>query len=195
MKPCPRPAHTYLLALLCLAALVSRADAASEPHVLFELCVDYHCDVLRPVRLTTREWEEVREMFEPDTSAVAEREQIRQAIALLERLTGRQAGTWRDEPGNSGEGSEIGQLDCIAESKNTTTYLNLLAEDGLLRWHRVFERQRRNPWFFDIHWTAVIEDRSDSRQYAVDSWFYRNGELPVIQRLDAWRAGERFEEE
>lgn len=193
---CPaRPAVMGLLLLPCLVGLILPADAAREPRHAFQLCVDYHCDVLRPVRLSLEEWDEVRALFPPAASAAAERQQIRHAVGLLERLSGRQTGTWRDAPRNSGEGSEVGQLDCIAESMNTTTYLTLMAEDGLLRWHRVIERARRNPWLFDIHWTAVVEDRSDNRLYAVDSWFFGNGEPPVIQSLDAWRAGEPFEEE
>jgi hypothetical protein len=81
---------------------------------------------------------------------------------------------------------EPGQLDCIAESINTMTYLMLLQQDGLLVRHRVLQRRKRNPWFVDVHWTAVIEDTSDQQHYAVDSWILGNGKPPVIQKLEDW---------
>jgi len=48
--------------------------------------------------------------------------------------------------------------------------------------------------FFDVHWTAVIEDASDYQQYVVDSWFFENGKPPVIQTLEDWLDKKRFEQ-
>ena len=159
----------------------------------FQTCLDYHCDRVKFIQLSTAHWAEVRKLFKSNASASTERRQIQQAVALLERLVGRQTGTWRDKPRNDGDSAEPGQLDCIAESINTTTYLNLLAQDGLLAWHRVLKRRQRNPWFFDVHWTAVIEDRTDHQQYVVDSWPFANGKTPVIQTLEDWLDKRPFE--
>lgn len=160
----------------------------------FHACVDYHCDFVKSIQLSIDQWAAVRKIFKPNVTAATERRQIQQAIALLERLVGQQSGTWQDKPRNDGDSSEPGQLDCIAESINTTTYLELLAEEDLLVWHRVKQRKRRNPWFINIHWTAVIEDRTDEQHYAVDSWFFENGAPPMIQPLEDWLDKKPFDE-
>jgi hypothetical protein len=99
---------------------------------------------------------------------------------------GAQTGTWMDLGGNLAGSGQPGQLDCIDETRNTTGYLHVLAERGLLHWHRVGERQKRAPWLFDQHWTAVLVDRTDGRRWAIDSWHRDNGERPYVQTLEAW---------
>jgi hypothetical protein len=141
------------------------------------------------VTLSNAQWQGVRELFLVNESATQERENIRLAIGLLEDDVGRITGTWRDLAGNTAGAGQPGQLDCISESKNTDTYLHLLADDGLLKWHRVGPRQVRHPLIFNTHWTAVIVAQDDGKQYAVDSWFLDNGRPPNIQPLDDWLSG------
>ncbi|WP_052761064.1 hypothetical protein [Sedimenticola thiotaurini] len=179
------------IALLCCLLPVVQGHATSVP-APFQVCADYHCDVQKPVKLGGRHWQEIRALFTDTRTAEQEREQIRAAIALMEQQVGEQTGSWRDLAKNDGDGSEIGQLDCIAESTNTTIYLKLLAQDRLLRWHQVTERRRRNPWLFNIHWTATIMEIQSRQEYAVDSWFFANGHPPVIQPIEAWLAGQDF---
>ena len=50
-----------------------------------------------------------------------------------------------------------GQQDCIDESINTTVFMRLFQQTGLLRHHRVLDRAyRRSIW--DQHWAAEIEE-------------------------------------
>jgi hypothetical protein len=157
----------------------------------FENCVDFHCDETRTVTLADSHWQSVRDLFAGETSPAGERERIRQAIALLEREVGMITGTSGDMARNmTGAGK---QLDCISESKNTTTYLQLLFNDGLLRWHEINERRVRYPLIFDTHWTAVIRERNTGQRYAVDSWFLDNGQPPYIQPLEDWLSGHRID--
>ena len=153
------------------------------------ICIDYHCDLEQEIELTEPAWDQLEAIFQSIDTKEDEQKAIQQAIAYMERLAGEQSETWRDLEENQGEGSEIGQLDCISESKNTTAYLKLIEEYGLLKRHRVLERQKRNPWFFDFHWTAVIQDTDSQLSYAVDSWFFKNGEPPIIQPIDLWLSG------
>ena len=39
------------------------------------------------------------------------------------------------------------------------------------------------------HSTATIEEIQNQRQFAVDSWFFDNGEDAVVVPYDAWVAG------
>jgi hypothetical protein len=65
----------------------------------------------------------------------------------------------------------------------------MLEKYGLLRWHRVADRATRWSLFSWPHTTAVIEERADLRQWAVDSWFLDNGEPPFVLPLQVWRDG------
>jgi len=171
---------------LLLALLPSLAPATPPPP--FSICHGYGCRQQAEIRLTEAEWSAVRGLFRlPVASARAERSRIAAAVALLESLAGRRAGTDADRACNSAGSWIRGQQDCIDESTNTATYLRLLDAAGLLRWHRSAGRVRRNPWLFDIHWTAVIAEHGTGVRYAVDSWYGANGELPLVAPLDLWR--------
>jgi hypothetical protein len=177
-----------LLYLTCLWVLEVSATPAS-----FFSCTDYHCDEGQTVELSPAQWQAVAALFGSNESPASERRHIRAAIALLETQVGAITGTWRDLGKNSAGAGQPGQLDCISESRNTTTYLQLLYDQGLLQWHYVEDRQVRHPLIFNVHWSAVIRDRVSGERFAVDSWFLDNGEPPYIQPLDDWRSGRRFD--
>jgi hypothetical protein len=184
-----RCATNLTIAVLCLSCLSMAPVFASSGQQQFFSCTDYHCDTGKRVTLSASQWRAVRGLFLTEASPVEERETIRQAIALLEETVGAMTGTWRDLGGNVAGAGEAGQLDCISESKNTTTYLQLLSDDGLLKWHDVGERRIRHTLIFNTHWTAVIIERDSGRHFAVDSWFLDNGQPPRIQPLEDWLSG------
>lgn len=181
---------TRAIAMLLLPCLPLRADMTSPP--AFFSCTGYHCDEGQTVWLNEAQWQSIRELFTDTTSAAEERQQLRLAIARLEQEVGAITGTWRDLAENVAGAGQPGQLDCIAESKNTTTYLKLLSDAGLLKWHSVEAREVRHPLIFNVHWSAVIRDIHSGERYAVDSWFLDNGQPPYIQPFDDWKAGRDF---
>jgi len=186
-------ANTIIMSLVyftCMYPITVIAEHAPPP---FFSCTDYHCDEGETVTLSEDQWRRVVSLFPPAESPTDERAQIRQAIALLETQVGKTTGTWRDLAKNVAGAGLPGQLDCISESKNTTTYLQLLSDDGLLQWHEVEDRRLRHPWILDLHWSAVIRDRSTGKRYAVDSWFLDNGQQPFVQPLDDWLSGRRID--
>lgn len=171
-----------------------RDDIVLEPEPWnFTVCHGNGCINLSPVSLTPDEWTGVTQMFSPAARSHAEeREQLRRAIAEMERLVGKEIGTSRDKGGTFN--FEEGQMDCIDESINTTTYLTLFVRNGLMLRHRVEDRATRG-WFFRgwPHTSAVISEiptqGSKPRHWAVDSWFLDNGQPPLIIPLDVWRSG------
>jgi hypothetical protein len=177
--------------LWLLAAIAAPLEASFDG---LSACVDYHCDRREIVELTAAQWDRVRAEFVAVDDPAAERRAIRRAIARLETYVGAITGTAQDLAQNRSGAGSAGQLDCIAESLNTTTYLQRLAALGLLRWHVVEPRVRRNLWIVLTHWTAVISERHTGRQFAVDSWFLDNGQLPYVQPLEHWRRGAAFAE-
>lgn len=183
------------IAWLYLCCFPAASVSASSGQLKFFSCTDYHCDAGQMVTLTAGQWQSIRNLFTAHASPAIERENIRQAIALLENMVGAITGTWRDLAGNVAGAGQHGQLDCISESINTSTYLKLLFDDGLLKWHDVEERQVRHQLVFNTHWTAVIADRSSGERFAVDSWFRDNGQPPGIQPLSDWQVGRKLEEQ
>lgn len=152
------------------------------------VCFDYGCKRTSRVKLTNLEWNKLSQLFaQPFPNSQAERQAIAKAVALMEQLTGQYIGTTDDKAENTGSG-EPGQMDCIDESTNTTTYLRLFDYRGWLKWHEVQNRVMRSHFIFDVHWTAVIKDRSSKQLYAVDSWFRENGKPPIILELSDWKA-------
>jgi hypothetical protein len=155
------------------------------------VCYNFNCKNHANVSLTLSEWQTVTKGFSPaPVSAEQEREYIKEAIARLEELVGRYTPTWRDVGTNlptvKGKDSSFpGQLDCIDESINTTTYLELLSKEGLLKYHVVSERAYRRS-LFNQHWAAQIVESANNESFVIDSWFYDNGEPPYIESLVTW---------
>jgi hypothetical protein len=127
----------------------------------FTVCYNYGCKHMDRVSLTPAEWNEVLAVFSTAAdSAQQERQQIRQAVALMEQFVGRHTPTYRDRGRNPPTDAWPGQMDCIDESVNTTSYLRLFETFGGLRWHRVSGRVVRSPYLFDLHWAGQLVERA-----------------------------------
>ena len=163
-----------------------------DPHPQrFSVCWSHSCSVVATVALPPAAWDRVRAMFpEPSSTPADERVRIADAIALLETLVGEITGTWRDLGGDLRGFAQPGQMDCVDEANNSTTYLKLLAADGLLVWHTVGEILKRGNVLFGMpHATAIITDSTAGEQWAVDSWYLDNGQPPYIVRYRIWNDG------
>lgn len=180
--------------LVFLSVFIATDVAGDEHEELLKpipVCYDFNCKRHASVILTLAEWRTVTKGFSPAAvSAEQEREHIKEAIARLEELVGRYIPTWRDVGTNwstvkGKETSFPGQLDCIDESINTTTYLKLLAKEGLLKYHNVAERAYRRS-LFDQHWAAQIVESANNKSFVIDSWFDDNGRPPYIGPLATW---------
>lgn len=157
------------------------------------VCHEFDCAKRTDIEFSRQDIDEIRRLFAGIVSAPQERLALARAIALLERKVAPAAGTGRDRGGLDPLTPEPGQLDCIDETVNTTQYLVMLADLGLVRLHapagpaaRGFLLDLRYP-----HQTAVMIDNTTGRAWAVDSWPRANGLRPDIVPLDAWREAER----
>jgi len=158
----------------------------------FYVCHEHGCKEKTRVSLSPQQWGQVRALMSAaPADAAQERARIAQATGLLETLVAPQAGTGRDVGGTfGGIGRGSGQLDCEDEAANTTQYLVMMFEDGLLKFHRPIGRQWRgnfiNGW---PHTTAVVVEMSSGREWAIDSWFEDNGQPAHVVEAERWRAG------
>lgn len=197
----PNSMHSPLarLFLVILLPLLAACEAQTEARVAklvpldatpgaFEVCHGSGCKQRTPVSLTPEQWDQVRAVFADARDPAEERAAIARSVALMERLVAKPAGTGRDVGRNLVAGDQGGQLDCVDEAVNSTTYLRMMATGDLIRFHDVAFPAHRGG-ILRAHNTAVIRDRTSGERYAVDSWFYDNGVPPAVVALQTWRNG------
>ena len=194
--------HILLVSML-LGPAQLRADMFSDydtdnPAIIskptpdvFSVCFNHSCQTVETHSITRQEWQRfVVPLQTPGESAEKERDAIARAIAIMEGIVGLKTGTGQDLGENMRGSFKTGQMDCIDESTNTTTYLYMLEQAGYLKWHSLVDRSTRFGIFVGMpHTTAVIEDNNTHTRYAVDSWFFDNGMPPAIIKLSAWKKG------
>lgn len=159
----------------------------------FSVCYAHSCSVVVTAGLAAEEWGRVRSVFAAAPANPAEeRARIAAAIALMETLVGAHTGTWRDRGGDLEGFARPGQMDCVDEATNSTTYLAMFAADGLLAWHTVGPIVKRGHVIWGMpHATALITDATTNEQWAVDSWYLDNGLPPYIVPYRIWWNGWR----
>ncbi|WP_245803072.1 hypothetical protein [Acuticoccus yangtzensis] len=122
-------------------------------------------------------------------SAAEERAGVARMIAWAETRVAATVGSQDDVGGLDLKNARVaGQMDCIDEATNTTSYMMVAQKAGLLKHHTVGSPVARG-YFLDgryPHATAVLIGSDEP--WAVDSWPSPNGAEPDILRLDAWFA-------
>lgn len=159
----------------------------------FDVCMGGGCAETKHVSLNYEEWQKIAVIFSsagtsPD--AKQERKLIADAIGEIEKIIGAKTGTTTDRAGTFGNSDYPGQLDCNDEAINTTTYMRLMRQNGLMKLHEVEDMRTRNFFFSGWpHSTAVIHQITSGDRYAVDSWFYDNGIAATIIPFALWKSG------
>ncbi len=158
----------------------------------FVQCYDFGCKSTQELHFSEKHWQQIKDLFnQTELDRNQEKQAIRRAVALMERISGELSGTHLDKGGNYPGYDIERQMDCIDESTNTFQYLAALQELKLLNWHRVDLKQRRMVWLV-THWTATISELGSNTRFAVDSWYRDNGEPPYLQPLDDWKRKRKF---
>jgi hypothetical protein len=176
---------TFVLLLGCTSD--RRLDPSLPPLELDNLPIVYDNYVEACFGLTAEQWAELARRFDPPAASPREeRRRIREVIAQFEQIAGEQTPTWRDLREDEINPTGNGNIDCIGESTNTTTYLRLLEQHQLLRWHVVLGKAFRDFLHFDTHFSAQIRDETTGQRYVVDSWYLDSGHPPHIQKTEEW---------
>jgi hypothetical protein len=156
----------------------------------FSECRGFGCLVVSHVSLSKEQWQRVVAVFKPPAKdAPAERQRIARAVALMQILVGDQTGTskhqWTHKDleilQNKGD---LSQLDCIDEAVNTWTYMTLMEQAGLFRFHHV-ARLSHAGTLTDIRNTAVLQEKGGA-YYAIDPSLVDVGVPPPIMPLATW---------
>ena len=164
----------------------------------FGVCKGYGCRYYLRTGISEQEWQQITQVFEkPAENAAQERELIKQAIGLFERIIGPKTDTAHDDAGAQIINfSTRDQMDCIDEAYNSSTYLFLMRKAGLIKFHSLGQPLRRG-YFIDRwpHNTATIHEIDKEKiikgpgHYVVDSWFHANGVPPEIIPASLWGTG------
>jgi hypothetical protein len=159
----------------------------------FEVCTGGGCAEVKHVSLTDEEWQSIASIFTDARiviNAEQERDQIALAIGAFESIVGSKTSTETDLAGTFGNSDYPGQLDCNDEAINSTTYMRLMRQNGLLKFHEIEDTRTRNFFFTGWpHSTAVIHETASGERFAVDSWFYDNGFPATIVPFTVWKSG------
>lgn len=161
---------------------------------LVHVCSAYGCKKQTRLRFTDADITEIKAVMRKATkvdSAVEERRAVAYAIGWMETRVGKEIGTDKDRPGMDFAASgDPTQQDCVDEATNTTSYLLVLQNNGLLKHHTVGTPFAKDQLWRGVsgwtHWTAVLAENNGGRKYAVDSWIFANGENPAIVDTEKW---------
>lgn len=193
----------WLSVLIPLSTHASLADITriyrQTPKIdAFEICAGGGCAEIKQLALSKDEWSEVAAIFEDARlkdanvakDAALERQHIAGAIGALEKIVGAKTGTSTDRAGTFDNSRYPGQMDCNDEAINSTTYMRLMQQHGLIKLHAIEDMRTRSYFLFGWpHSTAVIHELANGERYAVDSWFYDNGYPATIVPFATWKSG------
>lgn len=158
------------------------------------VCHAYGCKAQTPFTFKPGDVAELRAVMKKNKKADTpgeERRAIAYAVGWIERRVGQQIGTSADRAGMDFEApGDPTQQDCVDEATNTTSYLLVLAQNGLVKHHTVGTPFAKEDFTRGVagwtHWTAVLKENKGGQKFAVDSWFYANGENPAIVETEKW---------
>lgn len=161
---------------------------AKPPHEnTVTVCHAHGCQKQESFTFTTADISDLSVLMDyvrTSDTAVEERRAIAYAIAWMERRVGPATGTANDRA-SLGFMNASGQLDCVDEATNATSYLLVLQHNKLLRHHAVIRPFSKASLFKWPHFAAMIKERR-GKVYAVDSGVGPNGANPAITLASNW---------
>ncbi len=163
-----------------------RADGTAT----IAVCYNASCAERTPVTLSQADFADVARHLAvcPDDSVHNRLQRVRIAVWRMEALVQQHLPVLaNDRPVNDTEFGIDGRTDCVDNATNTTTYLHVLRDRGLLSGWTIAEPQVRQRFNIErVHWTATVIDPASGARWSVDSWYRPNGHLPFVMDLASW---------
>lgn len=164
-------------------------DSASWQDFLY--CGGWGCSRPQDVLFAPEEWAQVETIMQSAAATPeAERAQVAEAIGLMELLIAPKTGHGGDLAGTASGFSQRGQLDCYSEAANTSNFLWVLHNAGLLRHHTpadpIMRGMAAGKSWRPTHATATMAENLSGELYAMDSWFFDNGHSAVYVDAATW---------
>lgn len=151
------------------------------------VCSGHGCQHANKFTFSKNQLLEISSFFENVNTPSEERNAIKKVLAHIESIVGPATGTFKDGKGMSFFGSNNpGQLDCVDEANNVTSYLIVLAENNILNWHNILKPTWKWPLFSWNHYVARIQDISTKENWIIDSGINPNAGEPLIITEKQW---------
>jgi len=190
--------YRVLIGLIALLFVSSAANAGSMSRqrtmgitpgdaTSMTICSGYSCARRPRLKFSRKQLSYIDRKFAKIKSPEIERIRITKLIAWHEKLAQRQLNVPKDNAKSTGFDIGPGQMDCIDESTNTLSFIQLLTARGLLKYHKI-NGYRDRGFVLDFrmpHTTAVLRDKA-GKDWAFDSWYKAGGEPPVVIPLKVW---------
>jgi hypothetical protein len=168
------------------------------------ICHAYTCKMQTPYTFRQQDIAEIKAVMNKVKKADTpheERRAVAYAIAHIEVKVGAKLGI-KDKAGMQFTASgNPEQLDCVDVATNTTSYLLVMQENGLIKHHTVAMTQSKenllkgfaqlNPVKYWPHWSAILKENATGQRWAVDRWPFDQGENPAIQKVEEWYIPDR----
>lgn len=122
-------------------------------------------------------------------SATAERAAVQKAVVWFDRRVGPMIGTTtRVAHADIRTGADASNFDCWDSTRNTSSFLLVLQEWGLLKHHTVGNpRYRGNILALQLpHNTAVLAEKESGIEWAVDMWTTKYLQPPDVMLVEKW---------
>lgn len=176
---------------LIVAPLNADYRLSGEGWVQLAVCYNWSCGTVSRLQFSAAELAQVQSAMQRCSGEDLHRrlQRIRIGIWRLQLLAQRYIPALaNDRAVNDKEYDVEGRTDCVDNSTNTTTYLSILADLGAIPGWKVGKPAVRNLFTKDVHWTATLTDEASGDQWSVDTWFYPNGNPPLVSPLPDWKA-------
>ncbi len=163
----------------------------ADGSVTQRVCFNWSCKSRQRITMTAADMAEVANQMAlcPGNSLHDRLQRMRIGIWQMETLAEKYQPLFaNDEAVNDRDQVLEGRMDCIDNTSNTTTYLNVLHDLGLLPGWLMEEPRIRQRFSDLVHWTAVVVDSRDAGSWSVDAWLRPNGHLPFVMPLKAWKS-------
>jgi hypothetical protein len=163
------------------------------------VCHAYTCKMQSPYTFSQADLAEIRAVMartkKADTAA-EERRAVAYAIAHIEVKVGAKLGI-KDKAGMQFSASgDPTQLDCVDVATNTSSYLLVMQQNGMLKHHTVAMTESKenllkgfltlNPVKYWPHWSAILRENATGQKWAIDRWPFDQGENPAVQKVEEW---------
>jgi len=175
-----------LYIILGLVCVLSSVPVFSQT---LSVCYQANCLEKTSFTVSSDTRSQIEIFFSSVTSAIEEREAIRHALRRLYLEAAKYSPIASDRGGNFKDVSVKGRMDCVDHSRNDTTFLIYIQQQGWLNYHQVGEIVWRNPLLINLHYASQIIDNNVGTSWVVDTWFLDFGQLATVIPYEQWKSG------
>ena len=151
------------------------------------VCSAYGCKTAHKFTFDVRMMEAVNSFFLNVKTPEQERKALALSLAFIETIVGNKTGTSTDRPSIDASGNgDPSQLDCVDEALNTTSYLIVMHQSKIIKFHTVNYPDWKGGLTKWTHYSATIVDETTKVKWAIDAGVGRNGAQPLIIEFSRW---------